>query len=490
MPLGVTNQLTTITCEDQTTLNMNTNSCRRSETTPGGVLELDVMQNFRAAYARLCHDVAVQALHWECWVAAIRNVIGLFAVATEYAERTTCLAMPVAAPEQCADALAVVRQMQASTAEMQRRLEHLVLELRSGVEAEQRSALDLLLRWCGREPREGDFERYVWGKEAGAAATSGQRPRDVATGGVRADAVEPTGRVEDAAGRAMERSDSPVAQRATWRAWAAASMLLLAGAWTEALACAPSARSAVPAFGAAAPAHVLLQTRGAAGLGAAGNVSGMLSRAQVLVPTPQLRGPRQPFRRQAAGVLPPLSPAPAPRPAPPPLLLVTPPPPPLPPSPASLLPPPSPAPPPTSLPPPWPRPPWPPPPSLVPPSPSSSPPPPPPPEPEAGGRAAPKLVSEAQAVEELPPPEPPPKKRGASRGAEPERAEPAADGRAAPELVSEAQAVTELPPPEPPPKERPPPHGRQLSVCGRAADECSECASVQADLGGRRHGTC
>ena len=190
--MGITNQLTTIICEDQTTSSINTNSCRRSEMDPGGVLELDVMQNFRAAYSRLCHDAVVHAVHWECWVAAMRNVIGLFLVVTEYAEKAACLTMPGASPEQCADALVVLRQMRDSTTEMQRRLEHLVLELRSGVEARQRVALALLLRWCGREPREGDYERYVWGVETGAAATSERRPRDAADGCGRADAAELT----------------------------------------------------------------------------------------------------------------------------------------------------------------------------------------------------------------------------------------------------------------------------------------------------------
>ena len=207
---------------------------------PGGVLELDVMQNFRAAYSRLCHDAVVHAVHWECWVAAMRNVIGLFSVATEWAEATACLSMPGASPGQCADALVVLRQMRDSTTGMQRRLEHLVLELRSGVEAKQRVALVLLLRWCGREPREGDFGRYVWGEAIGAAAASGQRPREVADGSGRAEVAEPTGHAEDAAGRAAKCSYSPVAQRAPRRACAAAGVLLWMGAGTNALASAPS----------------------------------------------------------------------------------------------------------------------------------------------------------------------------------------------------------------------------------------------------------
>ena len=305
---------------------------------PGGVSELDVMKQFRAAYSRLCHDAVVHAVHWECWVAAMRNVIALFSVATEWAEATACLSMPGASPGQCADALVVLRQMRDSTTGMQRRLEHLVLELRSGVEARQRVALALLLRWCGREPREGDFGRYVWGEAIGAAAASGQRPREVADGGGRVDVAEPTGHAADAAGRAAKCSGSPVTRRAPRRARAAAGVLLWMGAGTKALALAPSARSTVPALGVAALADVLMRARGAVGWGPAGNLSG-------------------------------------------------------------------------TLPSPWSPPPW-----LAPPLPSSSPPPPPPPEPAAGGRAAPKLVSEAQAVEELPPPEPPPKGRGAGRG--------------------------------------------------------------------------
>ena len=60
--------------------------------TPGGVLELDVMQNLRARHAKLCHDVNISALHWECWVAAIRKIIALSDVCTWYAEQSTRIA--------------------------------------------------------------------------------------------------------------------------------------------------------------------------------------------------------------------------------------------------------------------------------------------------------------------------------------------------------------------------------------------------------------
>jgi len=209
------------------------------------MLELDMMQKFRAAHTGLCHEVAVHALHWECWVAAMRNVIGLFSVTTEYTERATHLTMPGASLAQWTDALAVLRLMRASTAKMQRRLEYLVMELRSGVEARQRAALVLLLRWCGQEPREADYERYVWGVETGAAAASERRPRDTADGCGRADAAELTGHAENAVRRAAEYSDSPVAQRATRRACAAAGLLCVMGAGTKALASAPLARSTV-----------------------------------------------------------------------------------------------------------------------------------------------------------------------------------------------------------------------------------------------------
>jgi len=306
----------------------------------------------------------------------MRNVIGLFLVVTEYAEKAACLTMPGASPEQCADALVVLRQMRDSTTEMQRRLEHLVLELRSGVEARQRVALVLLLRWCGREPRECDFGRYVWGEAIGAAAASGQRPREVADGCGRAEVAEPTGRAEDAAGRAAKCSYSPVAQRAPRRACAAAGVLLWMGAGTNALASAPSARSMVPALGQlAAPADVLLRRVAATSL-----------------PPPWLPSPWPP---------PPLLAPPSPASSPPP--------PPLEPAAGGRAAP-----------------------KLV--SEAQAveelPPPEPPPkergagrgtvsetaEPAADGRAAHELVSEAQAVTELPPPEPPPKERPLMHG--------------------------------------------------------------------------
>ena len=287
----------------------------------------------------VCHDVNISALHWECWVAAMRKIIALFEVCTMYAEQSTriCGTLPGTSAEKAVEGMAVVRQMQTSTAEMQRQLERLVVGLRSGVEAEQRAALGLLLRGCGREPRAGDFERYRC-KEAGVAAPSGRRLQEVADACGRVDSAEPAGRVEDGTGRAVERRGSPVAQQVTWRACAVASVWLLVGAGTLALLRAASLM-ATPAMPSAVPAH-------------------------------------GPLLRTA------------------------------------------------------------------------------------------KLVSEAQAVEELPPPEPPPKDQGAGAGA-PEATEPAAGDRGAHRLVSEAHAAVELPPPEPPPKKRALPRGRQLGVCGR-----------------------
>ena len=105
------------------------------------------------------------------------------------------------------------------------------------------------------------------------------------------------GHAEDGARDATERRQAPVAWRATWRACAVAGVLLLVGAGTQALfplVAMSAALSAVPALGAGATVLAyapLLLTRGTAGWGPVGNVSGTLSRtssAQGSVPTPRL----------------------------------------------------------------------------------------------------------------------------------------------------------------------------------------------------------
>ena len=247
------------------------------------------MRQFRAAHARLCHDAAVNAVHWQCLVAGVRDVIALFTVVTEYAERATCVTMPGSSPERCRDAWAVVMQMRQTTAEMQRRLEQGVLAgLRSGGEMEQRAALTLLLRWCGMEPRTGDFSRYVWDRETAAAVHIGQQLQGVADSNGQVDAAEPAVRAQDEAGRVPERGGPLVTRRVTWRTRAAASMPLLGGARTLALVRAASLM-ATPAMPSTVPAHgPPLPTRGADG-GPADKASGTLSRAQWPVPAPQLQ---------------------------------------------------------------------------------------------------------------------------------------------------------------------------------------------------------
>ena len=377
------------------------------------------MKNLVACWEILCLDAQRNAQHWECWVATTRSIIALFTIGAEHTERTQALFHKLRSQEDIAAGAEMGRRIRQRLAEWLRQLDQeVVVGLRGGVEAEQRAALARLLRWGGREPREGDFERFVWSREAAANALSGQLRRDAAGDGRRVGAAAPIGCAEEGAGCPAARRDPPVARRAAWRACAAAGALLRAGAWTQVI------RGVLPP--AAAAGDVVTLAAGGSGHRCAVGALGRSRRWSLPLRPPATPPAARPAGRAAQpGILchrwragsSPHTPFSTPGG----LRLTRPTPHQLPPRPSPLS-----ASPPPQLPPLWPPPPGRPPHSPSPPRGPSPSMPQPPPEPRAGGRVAPKLVTEAQAAEERPPPEPPPKRRGAGAGTRFALREPAA----------------------------------------------------------------
>ena len=213
---------------------INKSETMQGEYLVGVLLAEQQMKNLVACRKILCLDAQRNAQHWECWVATTRNIIGLFTIQAEGTERAQAHFDYLRSQEEIAAVAEMGRRTRQRLAEWLRQLDQeVVVGLRSGVEAEQRAALARLLRWGGREPREGDFERFVWCRKAAADALSGQLRRDAAGDGGRVGAAAPIGCAEEGAGCPAARRDPPVVRRAAWRACAAAGALLRAGAWIQ-----------------------------------------------------------------------------------------------------------------------------------------------------------------------------------------------------------------------------------------------------------------